>query len=111
MAVAGDHRSKSGSFRLQIKLPQIVEHVNQDSAELNNFRLEQSPSPSAFVHVAANGRQRSNSGEFLENLRRAHISGMNDVIRAAQRRHGLRPEQAMRVGDDADKNGIAQFLM
>jgi hypothetical protein len=36
------------------------------------------------------------------------IAGMNDVLGAAQPCHRFRPQQSVRVGDDADKDGSAQ---
>ena len=60
-------------------------------------------SPGA-VDVAADGGQRCDCSERIEYPRVTHVSGVKDVLDAVQRGHGLRPQQAMCVGDDADSH-------
>jgi hypothetical protein len=39
VAVAGDHDLKSRRLRFQIERGQIVQHVDEDAGEFNNFGL------------------------------------------------------------------------
>jgi hypothetical protein len=48
------------------------------------------------------GSHRGNREKFFDDLGRPDIPGMNDVFRPAQSFNGLRAQQAMRIGDDAD---------
>jgi len=46
-------------------------------------------------------RDRSNLRQFVENLRRANVSGVNNVVRTFQSRERLFAQQAVGVGDNA----------
>ena len=110
MAVSRDHNSESGSFRFQIELRQIVQHINGNAAELDNLSFRQLPCPRPSIDIAANRRHGRNRRELLKNLRRANVSCVNDVLGPAQRLQRLRTKQPVRVGDDADQNGRSQSL-
>jgi len=83
VAVAGDHYTESRSLRLQIKLRQIVEHINCDACKLNDFRLRQVARPGALVDIAADGRHWRDSRELLKNFRCANVARVNDVFGSA----------------------------
>jgi hypothetical protein len=63
MTVAGDHDCKSRSFRFQIELSEIVEDVDRDASDFENFSLGEFARPRVFVDVAANGRDRRDGRE------------------------------------------------
>ena len=110
VAVPRDHDPESRGLRLQIEPRQIVEDINRNPREFNNFRLRETSSPCALVDIAANRRHRRKRRKLLENLRRANVSCVNDVIRPAQRLQRFGTKQPVRVGDDADQNGRSQSL-
>jgi hypothetical protein len=56
----------------------------------------------ARIDIAAHGEHRRDAAQLVEYLRAPDIAGMNDRGAAAQRRHRLRPQHSMGVGDDAD---------
>jgi hypothetical protein len=85
VAVAGDDGGKPRGGRLQIELREIMQYINRDAAGLENLRFGQLARPCALIDVAANGRHGSDGFELVKNFGRAHIPGMNDVIRSAQR--------------------------
>jgi hypothetical protein len=64
--------------------------------------LPQSARPRILVDVAAYGAHRRDDCEFLENLGRADVSRVNDVMRALQSRNRFGAKQTVSIGDDAD---------
>ena len=106
--MAGDHDFESRHLRLQIEFRQIVQHEDGNDAEFDNFRLRQLARPGIPVYVAADRAHRRNGCEVLENLGRADISRVNDVLRALQRRECLWAKQPMSIGDDADEDRSSQ---
>ena len=98
---AHDNRESSG-FGLKVQLRQIVQDVDGSAAQFKHLGFRQPARPSPLVDVAAHSGQRSNRRKLFEDLGRAGIPGMNDVLRPAQRREGLRAQQTVRVRNDAD---------
>lgn len=102
MAVARDDHLEASSFRLQVKLGQIVQHINGDAAEFNDFGFRKLARPLPFINVAADRSHRGKRSKLGKNFGISDITGVNDVLRAAQRFKSLRSKQAMRIGNDAD---------
>ncbi len=109
MAVSKDHNSKTRDFRLQIEVGEIVERVDRDTVQLNDFGRRQFLRPRRFIDISADGCHWGNLFQLIENFERTYISGVNDVLRTAQAFDRLRTKQAMRVGDDANDDGSSQF--
>ena len=109
MAVARDDDIEPGCFRLQIELRQIMQHIDGDSANLDDFCLRQLAGPGLFVDIAADRSHGRNSRKLIKNLGSAHIACMDDVFRAAQRYKSLGAKQAVGIGNDADEDGSSQF--
>ena len=109
MAVAIDHYLEPSGFRFQIEPRQIVQHIDGDFPDLDDFRCWQLARPCSLINVSANRRDRAKSCEFLENLRIAYVSGMNNALGPTQRFQRFRTQQAVRVGDDANQDGSSQF--
>ena len=100
--MSADNDRESGGFGIDVQLSQIVEHVNGNAADLKYIVLWQFARPSCFVDVAANNGDGGDGRKPVEDLGRAYVAGMNDAFAAAQGFDGLRPQQAVRVGDDSD---------
>jgi hypothetical protein len=100
--VAADYNRESRSFGLEIQLSQIVQHIDANATQLKHSSFRQFARPRSFVDIAANGGDGSNRGKLFEDFGRADISRMNDVFAPAQSFDGLRAQQAVGVGDDAD---------
>ncbi len=49
------------------------------------------------IDIAADGGDRGNFAQRVQDAWVAHISGVQNVLDAAQSRDGLRPEQAVRI--------------
>ncbi len=105
MAVAGDDDIEPGCFRLQIELRQIMQYIDGDSANLDDFCRRQLAGPRLFVDIAADSGYGRDRRQLIKNLGSAHIACMDDVLRAAQRCESLGSKQAVSIGNDADEDG------
>ena len=99
MGVSGNDDAKSCRFGFHLQLRQIVHEVNGDSAAFEHLSLRKLLRPWVLIHIAAHGGHWGDGCEFFENFRRAHIAGVNDMLCAAQGFDGLRPEEAVSIGD------------
>ena len=102
-----DDDFESGGLWFQIELRQIVQNKDRYTAKFDDFSGRQFTHPCSLIHVAANSTQRRDASEFVQDFGRPYIPRMDDVFRAAQRFQCFRSKQAMRVGNDADENGIS----
>lgn len=102
MAVSIDHRTESGCLRLEIKLIEVVQHINGNATDLNDLRLRQLLRPRSFVDVSANRGHGRNQRELLKDLRITHISRMDNPLRPAQGLDGFRANQPVCIGNNAD---------
>jgi len=109
MSVAGNHGREARRFGLQIQLREIVQNVDRNAGQFEHLGLWQAAGPGVLIDIAANRSHGSNRFEFFQNLRRANVAGVDDVVRPAQCVEGLRTQQTMSVGDDADREGSSQF--
>jgi hypothetical protein len=83
-----------------------MQHIDGKPAEFEHLSFREVAGPCTLVDISAHRSHRSNLGKLLQYFWRADIAGMNDVLRSAQSCNGLRPQQTVRVGDDADEDGI-----
>lgn len=80
MAMPGDHDLKPGGLGLQVEISKVVQYVDRQAANFENFAVGQFPRPVRSIDVATNCSQWGNLGQLIENSRCAHVSGVNDVI-------------------------------
>ena len=107
--MSGYHNFEASRFRLQIKLGQVMQDVDRNAAEFNHFSFRQPSRPCSFVDVAAHCCHWRNCGKFVEDVGCSHVSRVNDVLRSTECRERFRTKQAVRIGDDADKDRRPQF--
>ena len=89
-----------------------MQHVNAGIAYFENVADRNLLRPRFEIDVAPHGRHGGNRTELGENRRLADITGMDDVIRAAERSKSFGAKQAVRVRDDPDGPvclGIVRF--
>jgi hypothetical protein len=108
MTVPADYHRESGGLWFEVQRCQIMKHIDRNASQFEHLSLRQFERPCPFVDVATHGGGGGNRGKLLEDIGRADIPGMNDVLAPAQRFDCLRTQQAVRVGDDADENGSSQ---
>ena len=80
MTVAADHDRESSSFWFDVHLRQIVQNVDGNAAHFENFRLWKLECPGFLVDITPHSGQRRDARQFFQNLGRAHIPGVNDVL-------------------------------
>jgi hypothetical protein len=83
-------------------LLKVVYGEQADASDGNQLCLVNTFSPGADVVVSAYGRDRSESGKLFEDASVADVATVNDMVATVEERLGLRPEEAVRVGDEAN---------
>lgn len=68
----------------------------------------QATCPAIGIVVAAHRSDRRQSAQAIEHAGIADVAGVNDVVGAAQQRHGFRAQQSVSIGDEADAAGLAR---
>jgi hypothetical protein len=106
--VAGHHDLDSGGNRIDIELRKIVNDMDANLTDLDQFRFRQRVGPCTPVVIAAHCRDRRNAREFVNDHRIADIAGVDDEITTAQEVDGLWPEKVMRIRNEADTRRSAQ---
>jgi hypothetical protein len=100
--VAADNRAVAHSGWIKPKFLQVVDDVDLHVADLQHGILRQFPRPRLNVNVPAHGSNGSDLLQGGDDRGITDISGVDDVVGAAQSIKSLCAKQAMRVGDDAD---------
>jgi hypothetical protein len=106
--VAGDHDLDSGGNWIDIELRKIVNNIDENLAEVDQFRFRQRVGPCAPVVVAAYYRDRCNARESINDHRVADITGVDDEITAAQEVNRLGSKKVMRIRNKAYTNRTTQ---
>ena len=109
MTVPGYYNFETSCFGLQIELGQIMQDVDRNTRELDRFSLGQPARPRPFVDVPADGCDRRNCREFVEDFRSAYVSSVDDVLGSTECVDRFGTKQAMRIRNDADDDGSSQF--
>jgi hypothetical protein len=92
-------------YRIDAKRVKIMQDEDRPLGEPDAFGLGIITGPIARVHVASDRGHRRDAAERRDDLGSADIATMNDMIDALKKALGLGPQQAMRVGYDADPEG------
>ena len=108
VAVPEDDHMEPGGLRLEVKPREIVQDIDRHAADFHDLGVLQFASPGALVDVAANSRYRDDGAKLVQNLGRAHVASLNDMLRSMQGRERFGPQQAVRVRNDANKNDRCQ---
>ena len=88
--------------RIDVEIANVVQQVNAVRAYADRFGQRQIARPCIVVVVSADRMGRRDFTETLQHLRRADVAGMEDEVTTTQRSERFFPDEAMRVGDDAN---------
>ena len=77
------HDIKFGGSRVQVESLNIVQYVNVDACRFGYCGFRERFRPVGGIDVAANGHHWSNVREGFQYAWVAHVTGMNDQVRAA----------------------------
>jgi len=99
MAVTVHDYAESRAFRLQIELPQIMQHIDRNVAGFNDLSFGQRARPGVGVDVAADGSYRRDLRECFEDFGCADVAGVEDAVGTAQGFDGFGTQEAVGVGD------------
>lgn len=104
--MAGDDSGKAGGTRVEVELVQVVQHVQPPTAYLDRGGGRDFGGAGESVVVAAYGRYRRNRRQRRENIRRADVAGVQDVLDPSERGECFGTHQTMRVGDDPNQMAV-----
>ena len=102
MRVAENDGREAGSGRVEVQVRDLVQHPEQDLANLDNVRCRQGRGPVLGVDVPSNGESRGNGLEVIDHLWPPDVAGVNDELRPLERSECLGPHEPVRVRDEAD---------
>ena len=77
---------------IKIERVNVVEDVNRCGIRLDDFGFGQRQRPWVRIHISPHGKNRGESFQILENFRIAHVTRMNDQVRAFEGAQGLRAQ-------------------
>ena len=102
MTVPGYHYLEASRFGLQIEPRQVVQNIDKNAREFDQFSFGQSACPRPLVDVPADGCDWRNCREFVEDFGSADVSSVNDVLGSTELIDRFGTKQAMRIRNDAD---------
>jgi hypothetical protein len=87
---------------IDIKGGDVVKDVDEGFADLKDGRFGEHPGPVAAIDVAADGRDRGDARQVLQDRGITDVAGVNDEVAAAQRLDGFGAKKPMGVRDQAN---------
>lgn len=106
-----DHCCKRSSSGIQVERVHVVDDVEVHSRKLDDLSFRESLRPGLAVNIPANGGDRRDLFQCGNNLRRADVSGMDDVFRFVKGSNRLWSQEAVSVRDHADYHGLVLSLI
>jgi hypothetical protein len=79
-----------------------MQHEETTVADFDKLGHGQRRSPASLVDIPADDMNGRNFAEPIDHLGFADIAGVDNHVRPAKHIEGFRPQQAMRIRDDAD---------
>lgn len=95
-----------GSLRIEIQLIHIMQHEDVVAAEFQKFCCREVLARAAFVDISPDRGDRRYKAQRMQDIGRANISCMEDMVRTLQSLKSFGAEQPMGVGDDSDAHRL-----
>lgn len=92
-----DDRRKPRGGGIEIEGVPVVQHIKGVAMQRDHLGCGQVGARSVHIDIAADGGNRGNFAQLFQDPRIAHVSGVENVLDAAQSRDGLRAKQAVRI--------------
>lgn len=102
MGVSGYDHIDSGCDRIDPQRLQVMYDENGSRGEPNELGISIVVGPIALVDVSPYRRDRRYSPELRDDVRATDVAAMDNVIRAREKSHRLRPQETVCIGEDAD---------
>ena len=100
--MTGDDDTDSRSAGVDVEFREIMDDVDEYVTHSDQLGRGEVRRPRLRVVVASDCNQRSHDGEFIENLRLADITAMNDVVAAHEKRARVRPQKPVGIRNKSD---------
>jgi hypothetical protein len=102
MRMTRDDHTRTAGCRPLGEFGSVVKHVNAHTAQPQCASLGNVRRPPLGIVVAANGVQRGKGAQLAQDTRRTDVSRVENAIRVLEECLCLRPQKAMRIGNQAD---------
>jgi len=100
--MARDYDLKPRRDGIEIQLLDVVQNVDPYAADLERGGGRYGLSPGTLVVVASHSIDGGDLPQRVQDLRSADVTSVNDALYARERGHGLRAQESMGVGNEAD---------
>jgi hypothetical protein len=108
MGMARHHHLESPCYRINVKLSEIVNDIDENSSRFQNFRLGDLLGPSAFVVIAANRRDWRDRGQLLQNRLISDVASMDDEVTPMQELDRFNSKKTVSVRDEPNTNAVSR---
>lgn len=102
VGVAGNNDIDALSYGIDLQGVEVVQNVEQPSGEPHELGFGKFGGPLARIRVSSDRRDGGNSPQRGDDLGIADVAAVNDMVDMGQHAKSLRPEQTVRIRDDAD---------
>jgi hypothetical protein len=102
MGVAADHHSNAGGSGVDVNPMFGVDEVEKLPGQFYDVGGRKIGAQAVGVDVAADGGDRCEFAQDVQNIWIADVPGMQDVVDSGQGLEGLRPQQAVGIRNDSD---------
>ena len=92
----------AGGTRIDVELRQVVQHIQEDFADLDELGLVDRARPVLPIVVAAHDRDGGHRAQSGQDFGVPDVPGMHDVVAAGEKIDRLRAQQPMRVRNQSD---------
>jgi hypothetical protein len=100
--MAADNNLEPRGVGREVDLAEIVKDVHSYPVDLEGFRRGKVAGPWLPIHVASHGLDRGHRAQALEDRRLPDVAGVDDQVDTAERRQGLRPQEAVGIRDHTE---------
>jgi hypothetical protein len=101
MGMAGDDDVNANRDGIDPQGIEVVQDKNRSVGKSHEFGIGVFAGPVAYIHVSPDCGNRRDPAKLGDDVGASDIAAVNDVIHAGQATFRFRPQQAVRVGDDA----------
>ena len=107
VGVAADDHGDAGDFGVYIEIVDGMDEVENVALQLDCFGFGELGACALRVYVAADAGYGGNVAECVEDRWVADVSCVEDVVDTSEGREGFGAEEAVGVGDDAEKQWVS----
>lgn len=111
VGVAVEDGGEFGGGGVEAEVPNIVKHVDVGAFKEHDFSFGQAAAAACAVDVAADGGERRDGGEGVEDFGVADVAEVEDGVDALEKGENFGAEQAVGVTEDGDLQWVSLLCL